>query len=352
MAIASHRRRWRILLPGFQPRYVAEHVAFLFLIWLALSAAVFGPLIVELQGRDAADAATKFLWLHAWFWPVTAVAMAVKALHAVWLSHRIAGPLYRFRRVFDQLARGDLSGRVRIRPRDYLIDEAHALDVAVSSLRERAEGVRAGVAALASLCPRLESLSHDDRLALERAVSRLDEAAAAFSVVPVAAPTAGAVSLGERGARAASPSASGFSLIELLVVVALIGVLSAIAIPGYAGVLEKARVTRAVGDIHAIQTDIQLYQMSNGFYPATLLDARPTPTFDPWGRAYVYTDLGSINGKGKARKDHSLNPLNADFDLYSVGKDGKSSTPLTAKASHDDIVRANDGAFIGLASDY
>jgi len=45
-------------------------------------------------------------------------------------------------------------------------------------------------------------------------------------------------------------------------------------------------------------------------------------------------------------------PINTDFDLYSMGPDGRSAPPLTAKHSRDDIVRANDGAFIGLASDY
>ena len=45
-------------------------------------------------------------------------------------------------------------------------------------------------------------------------------------------------------------------------------------------------------------------------------------------------------------------PINSDFDLYSTGPDGASVAPLTAEPSRDDIVRANDGAFIGLASEY
>ena len=45
-------------------------------------------------------------------------------------------------------------------------------------------------------------------------------------------------------------------------------------------------------------------------------------------------------------------PVNSDFDLYSMGADGESSAPFTAKNSHDDVVRANNGAFIGLAEDY
>ncbi len=52
------------------------------------------------------------------------------------------------------------------------------------------------------------------------------------------------------------------------------------------------------------------------------------------------------------RKDRFLVPINSDFDLYSMGKDRESVAPLTAKKSHDDVVRANDGAFVGLASEF
>lgn len=76
---------------------------------------------------------------------------------------------------------------------------------------------------------------------------------------------------------------------------------------------------------------------------------------DPWGNPYQYLNLSDPNIKGatgKARKDHNLVPINSDFDLYSMGKDGKSVSPLTAAASRDDIVRANNGRFIGPASKY
>ena len=45
-------------------------------------------------------------------------------------------------------------------------------------------------------------------------------------------------------------------------------------------------------------------------------------------------------------------PLNSEYDLYSKGKDGASAPALTAAASKDDIVRANDGGFVGLAINY
>ncbi len=55
---------------------------------------------------------------------------------------------------------------------------------------------------------------------------------------------------------------------------------------------------------------------------------------------------------GRARKDHNLVPINGDYDLYSVGADGKSAPALTAEVSQDDLVRANNGAFVGFARDY
>jgi general secretion pathway protein G len=50
--------------------------------------------------------------------------------------------------------------------------------------------------------------------------------------------------------------------------------------------------------------------------------------------------------------DRFLHPLNSDFDLYSMGKDGLSQAPITARASQDDIIRASDGGFIGLAAQF
>jgi general secretion pathway protein G len=74
---------------------------------------------------------------------------------------------------------------------------------------------------------------------------------------------------------------------------------------------------------------------------------------DPWGRPYEYLRLEGVKGvAGKARKNKSLVPLNSDFDLYSKGKDGESVGPLTSPVSRDDVLRANDGGFIGLASEY
>lgn len=74
------------------------------------------------------------------------------------------------------------------------------------------------------------------------------------------------------------------------------------------------------------------------------------------GQPYQYLKFTlNKNGKinpGKVRKDRFLVPLNSDYDLYSMGPDGDSKPPLTAAASRDDILRAADGAYVGVASDF
>lgn len=143
----------------------------------------------------------------------------------------------------------------------------------------------------------------------------------------------------------------GFTLIELMIVVAIIGTLAAIAIPNYLGYRERAQVTRAIVEIKDIERGILLFTLNNNSLPATLAEAGLGNPIDPWGNGYVYSPVDSIP-KGKRRKDKSLVPVNTDFDLYSMGSDGASQPPFTAKASHDDVVRANNGSYVGLAKDY
>jgi general secretion pathway protein G len=137
-----------------------------------------------------------------------------------------------------------------------------------------------------------------------------------------------------------------------MLVVAIIGTLAAIAIPSYLHYIYQAEVTKAIGDIAVIARELEAYRYDNGQFPDTLATIGRQDFDDPWGAPYQYLNMANVSGKGAMRKDHHLVPLNTDFDLYSMGRNGTSQPPLTAKASYDDILRANNGAFIGLASEY
>jgi general secretion pathway protein G len=146
----------------------------------------------------------------------------------------------------------------------------------------------------------------------------------------------------------------GFGLLDLMVTLVIASLLVTLAIPAYDAFVGRAKVAKAIGDIGRVSLAIEQYRLHNlDQMPATLNDLTIEIPLDPWSRPYAYLNIRAAGaGKGNLRKDGKLNPLNSDFDLYSLGKDGSSTGPLSAKESRDDIVRANDGAFIGLGEDF
>ncbi len=144
----------------------------------------------------------------------------------------------------------------------------------------------------------------------------------------------------------------GFTLIELLIVIAILGSLAAIAIPNYNQHIQKARTTKIISEMKLLEKEIIIYSMDNDELPDSLADIGRAGFLDPWGNPYRYLNIPKAKGNGKKRKDRFLVPINSDFDLYSMGPDGKTASPLTSKNSYDDIIRGSDGAYFGVASGY
>jgi general secretion pathway protein G len=143
----------------------------------------------------------------------------------------------------------------------------------------------------------------------------------------------------------------GFTLIELLVVMTILGVIAAIALPSFRGVRERALVTAAIAEISSIQQEITEFHLLNGRLPAGLAEVGRGADLDPWGRPYRYLDHAGAT-TGQKRKDRFLVPVNSDYDLYSAGADGATQPPFPPMPSRDDVVRANNGGFVGLAASF
>ena len=149
----------------------------------------------------------------------------------------------------------------------------------------------------------------------------------------------------------------GFSLVEIAIILGVVGLLLAVALPIYQAFIDRARVRETVVAIGSMQQKIRDYRSANGAFPDSLADVSDagmplSDKRDPWGTPYEYLNLNNLKGNGLARKDKKLAPLNSDFDLYSRGKDQLTNAPLSNSAARDDIVRARDGRFIGLAEEF
>ena len=124
-------------------------------------------------------------------------------------------------------------------------------------------------------------------------------------------------------------SERGLTLVEMIVVLAIIALIAAIIVPNVIGRPDQARVTVAQSDLRAISAALKMYRLDNGDYPSTAQGlaalvrkpgGEPAPTnwnpggyleavpVDPWGHPYLYRSPGA-DGSG--------------FDLASTGKDGK-----------------------------
>ena len=201
-----------------------------------------------------------------------------------------------------------------------------------------------------------------------------------------------------------------------MVAVSILAILASMGVPIYRSALRTARIQRAKQDLRTISLVIAQYQLENGgiLLPLTLADVGHGGRLDPWGNPYMYLNFQTGTGSGmdfalrnnlvdpaalpppsdpesdersedpdarltgdalraelerkqvlpapppdvKARidqtkrRDRFLFPLNTDFDLFSLGPNRAMSPSIGEALSLDDVIRANNGGFFGLASDY
>ena len=139
MLAKNQRRRFPVVNRSLQYRFLAVIIVYSFVIVLFLGAFLFVPDIMRLQDQSLsfharAAAADKMLTLHARVWPAIFLVICLVALHSFRFFHRLIGPLYRFRQVYEQVRNGDLNLRVKIRKKDYLHEDEAALNDMLESL--------------------------------------------------------------------------------------------------------------------------------------------------------------------------------------------------------------------------
>lgn len=142
---------------------------------------------------------------------------------------------------------------------------------------------------------------------------------------------------------------AGFTLIELLVVMSVLGILASMALPKLRDAVDSARVASAITDIRTLGNEIAAFHATFNRYPTDLAEVNRAGMLDPWGNPYGYKEYTGVGG---ARKDQFNVPINDDFDLWSMGPDGRTNAALVSQHARDDVVRGNNGGFIGRATDF
>lgn len=103
----------------------------------------------------------------------------------------------------------------------------------------------------------------------------------------------------------------GFTLMELMIVVMIIGFLAAIALPAFSSATDKARMSRAKAELRTLESGLAMYYGEKGVYPAKLEALKDgyvqaVPAQDPWGEAYQYdSTTGEVYSIGSGQKIHS-----------------------------------------------
>lgn len=159
--------------------------------------------------------------------------------------------------------------------------------------------------------------------------------------------------MASRRHRACARKRAGFTLLELVLALAVFAVLAALAYASYGAIVQRGRVAQAMADIAELEIAIERYRNRNGLqYPDTLAQVDPDGRLDPWGNPYHYNVLTGPRAIAAARKDRRLNPLNSDYDLFSAGRNGVFTAQISQRESLDDVIRARGGGYIGLAEDF
>lgn len=158
------QRRY-LLWDTVQPRFLAVSVAHQSLVFLTFAGSLFIPLMVKLHDTplsspEAGSIGYQFTILHDSIWPAFPIALLLILIHSVFFSHRIAGPLYRFRNVFKAISQGNLMVETKLRTHDYLKQEAESLEEMVGELRSKLMNIKTD-------CLTVEDLVAELKLALQ-----------------------------------------------------------------------------------------------------------------------------------------------------------------------------------------
>jgi methyl-accepting chemotaxis protein len=159
------RRRNFLVDKNLQFRIIAASLGYVAFYIVMLSVVTFGPIFMEMRSAYPGSyraylLANSFLYLHRHMWPAVLFIMIAVCIHALFFSHRMAGPMYRFRQIFKALTAGKVPGQQRLRKGDYLQAEMALINEMLSSLQSKISQIQETQKAVAASIAGIVQRSH------------------------------------------------------------------------------------------------------------------------------------------------------------------------------------------------
>lgn len=173
-------KRRHLIVDRFQYRLVAISTVHFGLVLLVFLVAMLLPLMLQLDDPSASyiekqRVADVLLFFNDQLWLPMAAVFLLLTVHSLFVSHRIAGPLYRFRMVYKALAGGNLSIRATIREHDYLQTDARALSEMIEALETRIRSLEDQVVLLGQGAAQLkDAVNSDAKAEAHKALARVE----------------------------------------------------------------------------------------------------------------------------------------------------------------------------------
>jgi hypothetical protein len=143
----ERRRRVRVVYRSLQYHFLAQFFVYSAIIVFFLAVFFFLPDMLKMQDETLSmsartAAADRVLTLHVKVWPAAIVLIALLGLHSFLTFHRLSGPLYRFRTIFNQIREGEIVCPIKIRQKDFLHTEEEVLNAMLNVLTDKLQNIQ------------------------------------------------------------------------------------------------------------------------------------------------------------------------------------------------------------------
>ena len=171
MTMAKHKRRRFFIDKQIQTKYIVLTILLLLLYTFLFVVILFLPYIVPLSFdypiEEQTKAARMLLSLHTSIWPALGAVTLIMSALSVFVTHKIAGPVYRFKKDLAEVSAGNLDITIKLREKDDLKDLAEDLNLMIKELRTFVQTLQGGDKAMLSCINELEDQIKDNKISSE-----------------------------------------------------------------------------------------------------------------------------------------------------------------------------------------